>query len=61
MEFELRPYQKKAIFQIEEAWSNGHRSVCHQSPTGSGKSVIFRSIIDNHSKSKNHMRHGSIS
>lgn len=48
----LRPYQKKAINNIENSWSSGKRAVCLQAPTGSGKSVIIRDIIRNHSADK---------
>lgn len=44
----LRPYQQQAVDAIESAWSSGVRSVCYQCPTGGGKSVIFRQIVDNH-------------
>lgn len=50
--FDLWPHQKDAITEIENAWRQGFRSVCFQCPTGSGKSRVIRTIVDNHSKSK---------
>lgn len=44
----IRPYQEKAVNEIEEAWSSGVKSVCFQLPTGGGKSHILRQIIENH-------------
>jgi len=50
--FSLWPHQEKAVCEIEKAWSNGVQRVLCQSPTGSGKSRILRTIVDNHSQSK---------
>ena len=42
----LRPYQAKDYNSIRDAFSN-YKSVCFQSPTGSGKTVIFSTIAYN--------------
>lgn len=42
----LRDYQKQAVLSVESLWSQGKRSMLVQSPTGSGKSRIIRTIID---------------
>jgi len=50
--FSLWPHQDNAVVKIETAWRDGIRSVCWQSPTGSGKTRVVRQIVDNHSLSK---------
>ena len=50
--FGLREYQMDAVTQIEQAWLDGVRSICYQCPTGSGKTKVLRSIIDNHVNTK---------
>lgn len=42
---ELRPYQIKAIQDIQKSWDNGAQNVCVQLATGAGKTVIFSSVI----------------
>ena len=46
--FSLWPHQLTAISQIEKAWSEGTQRVLCQSPTGSGKGKIIRTIVDSH-------------
>lgn len=41
----LYPYQSKLITKIREAMANGKRRILCQSPTGSGKTVIFSHIV----------------
>jgi len=50
---ELRQYQSKAITEIEEAWNSGIKSLCYTLPTGGGKSIILRNIIDRHNVGRN--------
>lgn len=40
----LRPYQEEAKIKIFEAWEE-HNSVMFQMPTGTGKTILFSSII----------------
>jgi len=42
----LRPYQEKCIADIRLAFRQGHQSVLFQSPTASGKTVIFAFITE---------------
>lgn len=42
--FTLRPYQQDLIESILQKWSEGHRRVLAQSPTGSGKTIISSAI-----------------
>ena len=44
-EKKLRPYQEKLLNDLRKAFSEGHRKILIQSPTGSGKSVLFSKII----------------
>jgi superfamily II DNA or RNA helicase len=46
MKKELRPYQQKGVADLRTAYANGHRRVCYQAPTGSGKTILFTAIID---------------
>lgn len=48
----LRPYQEEAVVSVESAWRSGVRTVCFQCATGSGKTRIFRQIVDNHAAAK---------
>lgn len=41
----LRPYQNQLITEINLAWALGHRNVLGVSATGSGKTVVFSSVI----------------
>jgi DNA repair protein RadD len=50
--FGLRDYQWDAVTQIENAWRSGIKAICYQCPTGSGKTKVLRSIINNHAASK---------
>lgn len=42
--YSLRPYQEELVQSILAEWSAGNRRVLGQSPTGSGKTVIFSAI-----------------
>uniref|UniRef100_A0A6H1Z8Z6 Putative type III restriction enzyme n=1 Tax=viral metagenome TaxID=1070528 RepID=A0A6H1Z8Z6_9ZZZZ len=42
---ELRPYQRKAITEVQQAWSQGSRAVCLVAPTGSGKTVMGAALV----------------
>lgn len=42
--YDLRPYQQELAQLVLAQWSAGHRRVLAQSPTGSGKTVIFSAI-----------------
>lgn len=44
--FVLRDYQKKFIGDIHNEFCKGYKAVCGQSPTGSGKTVIFSYITN---------------
>lgn len=44
--FILRDYQKKFIGDIHNEFCAGYKAVCGQSPTGSGKTVIFSYIAN---------------
>lgn len=44
--FNLWPHQFTAVSEIEKAFSEGQQRVLCQSPTGSGKSRILRTIVD---------------
>lgn len=46
MPYELRPYQSKSITECREAFKSGAKEVILMSPTGSGKSIIIRKIIE---------------
>lgn len=50
--FDLRDYQENMVYDIENSWNSGIRSICIQLPTGAGKTRVLRTIIDNHSLSK---------
>lgn len=50
--FGLWPHQEEAVSKIENAWSKGINSICYQLATGSGKTRIIRTIVDNHRMSK---------
>lgn len=41
----LRPYQNDLINDIKHEWLKGHRNVLGVSATGSGKTVVFSSVI----------------
>jgi DNA repair protein RadD len=41
----LRPYQQSGLRQILDAWKAGARSVLAVSPTGSGKTTLFGSLV----------------
>ena len=42
---QLRPYQKDLIDQIREKFARGRKRVVLCSPTGSGKTVVFSSVV----------------
>lgn len=42
--YQLRDYQQELIQKVFAAWSAGDRRVLAQSPTGSGKTVLFSAI-----------------
>lgn len=44
--FELRNYQTQSIQECQQAFRDGHKEIILMSPTGSGKSVIIRKIIE---------------
>jgi len=44
----LRPYQTDMIHNIYQAWDSGVNNVLGVLPTGSGKTVVFSDIINNH-------------
>ena len=44
--FILRDYQKNFIKDIHSQFCAGYKAVCGQSPTGSGKTVIFSYIAN---------------
>ena len=44
---QLRPYQREMIDNVKTAWKK-HRNVMIVLPTGSGKTVVFSKIIQNH-------------
>jgi len=48
MTLQLRDYQNDNKSGIYDAWNAGHRNVISVLPTGSGKTVIFGNIIDEH-------------
>jgi superfamily II DNA or RNA helicase len=41
----LRPYQERGVADIRQCFGRGVRSVLYQSPTGSGKTVLFAFIV----------------
>jgi superfamily II DNA or RNA helicase len=41
----LRPFQSSLLDQVHAAWTQ-HRAVCLQSPTGSGKTVVFTHLAE---------------
>ncbi len=43
---ELRDYQKEMLGRLREAWGAGKRSVMLQMPTGTGKTVLLASLIN---------------
>jgi superfamily II DNA or RNA helicase len=44
-QYQLRPYQEKALCNIKQAIATGFHSIMIQSPTGSGKGVMLSHII----------------
>jgi superfamily II DNA or RNA helicase len=42
---ELRHYQQQAIDEVKQHFSNGHKKVLMQMPTGAGKTVTFAHIV----------------
>ena len=44
-QYELRPYQQRALLKIKQAIADGFRTIMIQAPTGSGKGVILAHII----------------
>lgn len=51
IEVRLRPYQLRAIAEVEREWMKGHRAVCLVAPTGSGKTVLAEEFIRRSSES----------
>lgn len=45
---ELRDYQAELRRGADNAWADGYRSVLLTAPTGSGKTVIFSSVLTDH-------------
>ena len=45
MTFVLRDYQDALVRRTREAFASGHKGVCLNSPTGSGKAVIAAHIM----------------
>jgi superfamily II DNA or RNA helicase len=45
MGFSLRPYQHRAVEEVERLWAQGLRSVLLVAPTGAGKTVIAAEMI----------------
>jgi superfamily II DNA or RNA helicase len=43
--FDLRPYQERDLTVTRACFAQGHRRVCYQAPTGSGKTVLFSHVI----------------
>lgn len=43
---QLRDYQLQERWEIYQAWDSGIQNVCAQAPTGSGKTVLKASILD---------------
>lgn len=41
----LYPYQQEQLKGLAKAWTDGHRNICLQGPTGSGKTVVAGEII----------------
>ena len=41
----LRPYQERDIARIRAAFAAGARRICYQSPTASGKTVLFATVV----------------
>ena len=41
----LRPYQVEMKQNVFKEWQNGNKSVMMQMPTGTGKTMLFASII----------------
>lgn len=42
----LRPYQVEAVESVFREWDAGHRSTLVCLPTGMGKSICIRKVID---------------
>ena len=42
---QLRKYQSDIIQQLSKTWSDGHRSVICQMPTGTGKTVVLGEVV----------------
>src|SRR4030043_1240831 len=45
MSFTLYPHQQHAKNQVYDAWNAGHKNVLLVKPTGSGKTIVFCSIV----------------
>lgn len=43
---QLRPYQQRDLDEIRAAFLSGARAVLYVAPTGSGKTVLFTSLVD---------------
>ncbi|MGC2079334.1 MAG: DEAD/DEAH box helicase [Xanthobacteraceae bacterium] len=41
----LRPYQERAVAELRQRYGEGASRLCFQSPTGSGKTVLFAYIV----------------
>lgn len=44
--WDLWEHQQEAVDEINKAWDKGHKSICCQLPTGSGKTRVIRTIVD---------------
>jgi DNA repair protein RadD len=44
--FVLRPYQERDLAATRERFAQGHRRVCYQAPTGSGKTILFAHVVN---------------
>ena len=44
----VRPYQEKLILDIDNAWASGAQNVLAVAATGSGKTVTFSQVVNNH-------------
>ena len=44
---QLRPYQEAAKEAVLGEWKNGRRKTVAVLPTGTGKTILFASIIEN--------------
>jgi superfamily II DNA or RNA helicase len=41
----LPPYQERDLAAIRAAFAGGGQRVCYQAPTGSGKTLLFATIV----------------